>query len=103
MYAFWLSVTPAYRSFIDLQMVVLLQEAVGYVLWASTSALSLRGAPRACKQLEVCFDEGKITLPRGCWCNRAVRLHLNGVSSGSDHRRAQKPLVDLGESNPLVV
>ena len=30
--------------------------AVGYVLWASTCALPLRGAPRACKQLEVCFD-----------------------------------------------
>jgi len=65
------------------------------VLWASTCALPLRGAPCACKQLEVCFDEGKITLPHGRWCNRAVRIHLSGVSSGSDHHRAQKPLVLL--------
>ena len=94
--------TSVYRSFIDLQTVVLLQAAVGYVLWASTGALPLRGAPLACKQLEVCLDEGKITLPCGCWCDRAVRLHLSGVSSRSDHHRAQKPLVDWGKNNPLL-
>ncbi len=32
--------------------------------WASTRALPLRGALRACKQLEVCFDDGKVTLTR---------------------------------------
>ena len=83
------------------------------MLWASTRALPLRGAPRACKQLErlfdassdsdipknvsftfvintllplleVCFDEvfgtwGKITLPRGYWCNNFSHLHDEGV------------------------
>ena len=43
----------------------------GSVLWATTDALPLSGATHAFEQVEVCYDEGKITPPQcvySSWC-----------------------------------
>ena len=65
------------------------------MLWATTGALPLKGAPHDWEQLKVGYDEGKITPPQELLMCRgsAASCDLSGVSSGSDHRKAQKPLV----------